>query len=483
MLLRVNFRKIHTYKISQEITRNSIPLLLMPIMKILLIEDDLAIADLLSETLSAQHYIVEVATDGQTGLSLATQCEYDLILLDLMLPKIDGIQLCRELRSQHYQKPILLLTAKDSSADIVSGLDAGADDYLIKPCDLSELLARIRALLRRETKIAPTLLTWGALQVNLTSAEVVYAEQSVALSPKEYNLLTLFLRNPQRTFSRSEIIDRLWSIDACPGEGTVTNLIKDLRRKLKTAGMQTDLLETVYGMGYRLKSSSSSVQTVLTRYQKTFATRIEQFEQAILSKNFNQSGAVQEAHKLAGALGSFGYEAGSEIARSIEHLLEAQIDRSQLTNLIAQLKQELAKPPTLTAPAVKPSHRAKVMLVDDDAMTLSALSNLLHPLGLEVTSLQHPEQFWQTLSKAQPDVLVMDLEMPNLNGAELCRGVRQTSEWRHLPILMVTAHTDETSIQAAFAAGADDFIRKSLIQPEFVPRILRRIDRSRLSAI
>lgn len=461
-------------------------------MKILLIEDDSAIVDLLSETLTAHHYVVDVAADGQTGLALATHWKYDLILLDLLIPKLDGIRLCRQLRSQNFQKPILLLTAKSSSADIVQGLDAGADDYLIKPCDLSELLARIRALLRRgETKLAPSMLTWGALQVNLVSAEVVYAEQPLSLSPKEYSLLTLFLRNPQRRFSRSEIIDRIWSIEACPGEATVTNLIKDLRRKLKSAGMQTDLLETVYGMGYRLKAPQSkqsiSVQTVLARYQKTFAARIEQFEQAF-EDCFDQQDIAQEAHKLTGALGSFGYQTASEIARSIEQLLiqKQPLQRSQIATLIQQIKQELTKPPIqpdLTVTPPQRSHSAKVMLVDDDAVTLSLLSNLLQPWGLQVTSVQNPEQFWQTLSTTQPDVLVMDLEMPNLRGTELCRSVRQDARWCHLPILMVTAHTDDDSIQQVFAAGADDFIRKSLIQPEFVPRVISRIDRSRLQSI
>jgi DNA-binding response OmpR family regulator len=123
---------------------------------------------------------------------------------------------------------------------------------------------------------------------------------------------------------------------------------------------------------------------------------------------------------------------------------------------------------------------AKVLLVDDDSVMLSTLSDLLHPWGLQVTSLQDPEQFWQTLCTTQPDLLIIDLEMPTLSGIDLCRIVRQDAQWSHLPILVVTAHTDAASIQQVFAAGADDFISKSLIQSELVPRVISRIDRSRL---
>ena len=641
--------------------------------KILLVEDDCPTAAVLSEVLTTQCYTVDVATDGEIGLELATTWDYELILLDLLIPKLDGITLCRRLRAQGLQKPILLLTARDSSADVVRGLDAGADDYVTKPYDLSQLLARIRALLRRgSTQLAPALLTWGDLCVDPMGAEVTYAGEKLTLSPKEYSLLGLFLRNPQRVFSRSDIIDRLWSIDASPSEGAVTNLIKDLRQKLKAAGMETDWLETVYGLGYRLKSAPAplqgqtgedmrnrgqgdgtkrrkqtqqignidfkdeiqpevavpsalsrkkglaAIEQILKRYQDTFAARmivLEEVVTALRSGSLSpalRERACQEAHKLAGTLGSFGYRQGSQLALAIEHWLlqDATLDVAQLaqfSQLVTALRETLAQPPllptvepspeaaempwvlvldedgalieqlkqnsfvwgiqvegvsdwaiaqqilakrlpnavllSLTLPAPNPdgmmlvqtlkrrlptvpivvmteqdrlidrvelarlgigrflrrpisikqvfesvmqllaqaqSTTARVLLVDDDAIVLETLQHLLRPWGLQVTSLQDPTQFWEVLTQTQPDLLVLDLQMPAFSGIELCQVVRQDSRWGNLPILVVTAHTDMESIQQVFAAGADDFIGKPVVGPELVTRVISRIDRSRL---
>ncbi|HHP7244940.1 MAG TPA: response regulator transcription factor, partial [Elainellaceae cyanobacterium] len=221
-------------------------------MKILLIEDDTLIRELLVETLSNQHYAVDVADDGELGVELAQSYNYDLILLDVLLPKLDGITICRQLRSEGYQQPIILLTVKDSSSDIIAGLDAGADEYVSKPCSPYELMARIRALLRRtSTPTGSPALTWGDLTLDPASTQVTYAGKELVLTPKEYSLLELFLRNPQRVFSRTIIIDHLWSMDNFPTEGAVTNLIKDLRRKLKAAGITTEFIDTIYGLGYR----------------------------------------------------------------------------------------------------------------------------------------------------------------------------------------------------------------------------------------
>lgn len=222
-------------------------------MKILLVEDDNRIADALAEALTDQYYIVDIALDGQAGWEFVEVFPYDLIVLDVMLPKLDGISLCQKLRKKGYSMPILMLTAKDTSTDKVMGLDAGADDYVVKPFDLREFMARIRALLRRGNAILPPVLSWENLRLDPSNCEVTYKGKLLHLTPKEYRILELFLRHSHRVFNRSEIIEHLWSFDELPGEETVKVHIRSLRQKLKLAGAAADVIETVYGLGYRLK--------------------------------------------------------------------------------------------------------------------------------------------------------------------------------------------------------------------------------------
>ena len=225
-------------------------------MKILLVEDDAYLAEALSEALADQLYVVEIASDGEAAWEQIITVEYDLILLDVMLPKLDGIQLCQRLRSRGYSLPILMITARDTSTDKVIGLDAGADDYMVKPIDLQELLARIRALLRRGGASSPPILVWGDLQLDPALYEVSYKDQTLRLTPKEYSLLELLLRNGRRILSRSIIIEHLWSLENSPEEDTVKAHIKSLRYKLRAVSAPDDLIETVHGLGYRLKQLS-----------------------------------------------------------------------------------------------------------------------------------------------------------------------------------------------------------------------------------
>lgn len=226
-------------------------------MKILLVEDDEALASALVEILTdKQNYLVDIAADGETGWQLIEASPYSLIVLDVMLPKLNGIQLCQRLRRSGYITPVMLLTARDSSDDRVMGLDAGADDYVVKPFDLPELLARMRALLRRSSLESAAEIEWAGLRLEPKGCQITYCEKALVLTPKEYNLIELLLRHQGQILSRSAMIDHVWSIDAPPSEETVKVHIKSLRKKLKSAGAPADLIETVYGMGYRLGKAS-----------------------------------------------------------------------------------------------------------------------------------------------------------------------------------------------------------------------------------
>ncbi|MGB3496247.1 MAG: response regulator transcription factor [Elainellaceae cyanobacterium] len=221
-------------------------------MKILIVEDDARITTSLAEALTDQHYAVDIAFDGQMGWDFLEVYAYDLVILDIMLPKMDGLTFCRRLRQSGYEMPVLMLTAKDTALDKVMGLDTGADDYVVKPFDLKELLARIRALLRRGNINRQPLLEWEALCLDPSLHTVTYQAQELLLTPKEYALLELLLRNSDRVLSRDAILNHLWSSDDPPGAETVKVHLRGLRQKLIAAGATSDFIETVYGLGYRL---------------------------------------------------------------------------------------------------------------------------------------------------------------------------------------------------------------------------------------
>lgn len=801
-------------------------------MRILLVEDDEAMAAVVTDFLTKQHYVMDVANDGQSGWDLIEAYTYDLILLDVMLPNIDGITLCRRIRSRGYKMPVLLLTARQNSIDKVMGLDVGADDYVVKPFDLKELGARIRALLRRGNSALTPVLQWGKLHLDPSTCEVTYNNRILNLSPKEYSLLELFLRNSRRVFSRSAILDHLWSWENPPGEDTVKAHIKGLRHKFKAVGAPTDLIETVYGMGYRLQPLSNEEQqqnkphlvaaglpdeiiswlqkrlnlpiqivrnseetldelhrgnwslllldrsclnqTVAKVLENAFP-RLKQGKQSIvycLERNLNyylpkkllgeiifypldweelatvaaentglqvpnhsepenlprisrssnaiqlekpenlsraeveinelkserisslqaavgglwekfkdkivhrlkaldkasaaliagelseelKKEAIQEAHKLAGSLGTFGFAEGSSIARQIEELLLfgsrenfsqtelkneidaaeiAKFDRetapaqaeakegetitasspvTQLADLVAALHQQLNTNPnaktstssvSLTAntspklftsqqsrlliveedtelaqrlvmeavswgmhadsinnlsaarvivqntrpdlvvldlsfsnssedglvlvkelsdqnppvPTVvltwrdsftdrvevarmgacaflrkpmQPSQvieavnqvlqqnfnpKFKILAVDDDQQILATLETLLQPYGFKLLTLNDSLKLWEVLETTAPDLLVLDVDMPNINGIELCRVIRNDPKWNSLPVLFLSSHTDIETIQQVFGVGADDYLNKPIEGPQLVTRIFNRLQR------
>jgi len=637
-------------------------------MKILVVEDDELNAYALTAVLTNQNYAVEVASDGESAWDLLQTYDYDLILLDVILPKLDGISLCRQIRSNGLQMPILLLTGCDSSHEKAIGLDAGADDYVVKPFAEEELVARVRALLRRGGTTSQPVLEWGNLRLDPSSCEVTYKQELLSLTPKEYALLELFLRNSRRVFSCGMILEHLWSYEDTPGEEAVRTHIKGLRQRLKAVGAPADIIETVYGIGYRLKqqeeekipiktanSETALIQTIVVgnenqpKTEKSFNSksknskpkqepspqqqtltaiagiwqrfqgRVDEQVKVLEAAAFSETSltpellrsAIQEAHTLAGSLGSFGFPNGTKLARKIEQLLKTTLsftpeDRANLQTWVKLLRQEIQgqgesavsppsthnglplvlvvdqdhtlgeelaqvcgkwnfqvniatnletartllyrehpsavlldpnfsehqedswsflaelaqrKPPVpvlvfteqtdfahrlqlarqgehtfLPKPMATaqvgeaiaqllqqaPQAEAKILAVDDDPKILALLQTLLTPWGLQVIALDDPRCFWETLETVNPDLLILDVEMPHSNGIELCRVVRNDPNWSELPILFLTVHSDAEIVNQVYSVGADDFVSKPIVGPELVTRIINRLERMKL---
>lgn len=221
-------------------------------MLILLVEDDPAQLEPLQTALSQVGHIVDAVEDGSTAQWLINEKSYDLLILDWMLPQVSGVQICRQYRNLGNTSPVLMLTAKDTTTDKVDGLDAGADDYIVKPVDVLELLARVRALGRRSPLWTGDTLTLGDLQLDLTTLNLARRKKKIQLSVREFQLMEYLMRHPQQVLSRDQIEQALWSWGSEPESNAVTTLVRRLRQRLATVGAK-DWLETVYGMGYRLE--------------------------------------------------------------------------------------------------------------------------------------------------------------------------------------------------------------------------------------
>jgi DNA-binding response OmpR family regulator len=222
-------------------------------MRILLIEDNQRLSESLKMSLSEEGYAVDVAFDGQAGQDLAEFTTYDAIILDIMLPLKDGLAVCRALRRQRINIPIIMLTARDAVDDRVRGLDSGADDYLVKPFAISELLARLRALLRREAPNKTGLLEVDDLVADPATHFVQRAGQDIKLTAKEYTLLEYFMRNPNQLISREMIENHIWNYDFESTSNVVDVYVRRLRRKVDDP-FEVKLFETVRGAGYRLRN-------------------------------------------------------------------------------------------------------------------------------------------------------------------------------------------------------------------------------------
>jgi DNA-binding response OmpR family regulator len=221
-------------------------------MRVLVLEDEHKLAGVLKRGLQEHGYAVDVAYDGEEGLALAELEPYDLIVLDVMLPKLDGLTVCRRLRAEQRNMPVLMLTARDTVNDRVAGLDSGADDYLVKPFAFRELLARARALLRRDGLSRDPVLRAADLEVNTVTREVRRAGRPVELTSKEYALLEYFIRHPNQVLTRTQIAEHVWDYDFVAMSNVVDVYVRYLRRKLGDDG-EPRLLRTIRGAGYQLK--------------------------------------------------------------------------------------------------------------------------------------------------------------------------------------------------------------------------------------
>lgn len=483
-------------------------------MRILLVEDDETLVAVLTPLLESQNYVVDVAADGQQGWAMAESAPYDLILLDVMLPQLDGIAFCQRLRNQQNPVLVMLLTARDTATDKLVGLDAGADDYLVKPFNLQELNARIRALLRRGSTTTLPILIWGDLQLNPSMREITYQGQPLQFSRKEYLLLELLLRNPQRVFSRSAIIDQVWSFDEDPpSEDTVKSHIKSIRRKLKPFGA-SDCIETLYGQGYRLnglyqqgtgvlseiESSSPSPaaipdlsMAVTQIWQRTKATTLERVASlqdmtqslysAVPQPDLRQK-AIAAAHKLTGSLGTFGFEAGSRLAQQIERLFlsdQAQMAAAQRALvLLDSLTQELEQ--TATPTAMAPDHLASTDLEEPLLLVIDADASFTEPLAAAVPTwrmrLAIATDFAQArhqIAQHHPDVVLVDPMLEPDRDLRLSNLQNLLTHQPSLPIVICSAQ----DILAEQGAIAPLKCHLFLSKPTLLPQVRQAIEQVR----
>lgn len=486
-------------------------------------EDDEYLAQLLYQYLSDRNYVVDVAHDGQSGLSFARTFDYDLVLLDVILPELDGISVCQILRSQHYQMPVLLLTALDNSKDKVLGLDAGADDYVVKPVGLDELLARIRALLRRGRYARPPVLSWGALRLNPATCEVTYENRPLALTPKEFALLELFLRSPMRVFSRDSIIEHLWSLEEPPTENTLRAHVKGLRTKLRAADAPPELIETVYGVGYRLKELPSSstppkstpalsetdnilsgennptlaaIQKVWQRIEPKVMQRVNNIERGISALDHPDEAlelrqrARQDAHKLAGSLGTFGYGYGSQLARQIEELLLDDLplsegDRHRLQQYVLELRRQFETPPQpqpADPPTLDHMEQRRLLMVDDDPLLTHQVAEEAQAWGLDVQIAHTVREARAAIVKHPPSLILLDLNFPDSqeNGLILLEELARSRP--EIPVVVLTVRDSFQDRLAVSRLGSQAYLQKPLSTTQILEGALEILQRSQTAA-
>jgi PAS domain S-box-containing protein len=493
-------------------------------MKILIVEDDELVAEAVAAVLTNQNYVVEFARDGQSAWELIENFDYDLLLLDVMLPKLDGISLCRQIRDRNLSMPILLLTGRDSSHEKAIGLDAGADDYLVKPFDQEELVARVRALLRRGSLTVQPILEWGKLRLDPTSCQVHYGTQLLSLTPKEYGLLELFLRNSRRVFSCGMILEHLWSYEDTPGEEAVRTHIKGLRQKLKVAGASASLIETVYGIGYRLKSQeqdcqelvtnsansisqSQSQQTLLVVNQiwQKFKGRVidqvsvlEQLSIVLSQKDLNLDleldleldsdlylQAKREAHTLAGSLGTFGFAEGSKIAKKIDDLLKKEKklnenDIKKLATLVKKLQQEIEPSPqeNQNTPNLSSDDRTLLLVVTQDSTFAEQLAQESANWNLKVTIATTIAIARNKLYQEHPSIVLLEPSVSPDEEDSLKLLAEFSDRKPPVPVLVVTEQNNLNQRLQIARSGGNTFLQKPISPTKVLSTVTQVLQQS-----
>ena len=224
-------------------------------MHLLIVEDEEKIANFLRRGFIEEHFAVDVAKDGEQALYETDINDYDCIILDILLPKVDGVTVCRKIREKSTMTPILLLTAKDTVEDKITGLDAGADDYVTKPFSFGELSARVRALIRRGRKVDPVVLTFDTLSLNSATKTAQRNGKTIILTSREYALLEYFMRNPHMVLSKTKILEHVWDYNYEGMSNIVETYVKYLRKKIKIKDTDTELIHTMRGSGYIFKKA------------------------------------------------------------------------------------------------------------------------------------------------------------------------------------------------------------------------------------